>query len=95
MVGKIWLWRYLNSTEPKMSNGFYKRNSRELAAAMESLGYTRKNFSNKRLKGWHYVKPDASTIIPFYPGMLQDIHRDGIQRNISRLRGESAIDLEV
>ncbi|MBW4639587.1 MAG: hypothetical protein KME05_15410 [Gloeocapsa sp. UFS-A4-WI-NPMV-4B04] len=25
MIGKIWLWRYLNSTEPKMSNGFYRR----------------------------------------------------------------------
>src|SRR4028119_1368024 len=24
MIGKIWLWRYLNSTEQKMSNGFYK-----------------------------------------------------------------------
>lgn len=37
----------------------HKRNNRELAAAMESLGYIRKNFSNKKLKGWHYVKPDA------------------------------------
>lgn len=61
--------RYILDIKPEN----YKRHDRELRSAMESLGYTRKNFNNKRLKGWHYVKPDATDPVPFNVRMADEV----------------------
>lgn len=61
--------RYLLDIQPAN----LKRHERDIKSALTSLGYTRKNFNNQRLKGWHYVKPDAVDPVPFQPRMADDV----------------------
>ncbi len=50
--------------------GNLKRHERELKAAFTSLGYIRRSFGNKKLNGWHYVKPDVEDPTPFCLDMV-------------------------
>ena len=53
----------------------HKKHQRDMAAAMQQLGYVRKQFRNKQLSGWFYVKPEAeaSELTPFDIRMLDAI----------------------
>jgi predicted P-loop ATPase len=51
----------------------HRKYSRELASVMTTLGYERKNFASKKLKGWHYVRPEVSEPIRFEPYMVDRI----------------------
>ena len=65
-----------------------RKNGKDLAAAMEAIGYTRKQFSSKALKGWFYIRPDASKPIAFDLGMMSqfEAYRASPDRHQSRNR---------
>ncbi len=64
----------------------YSRHNRALAPAMEALGYVKKEFKNKTLKGRFYVRPDASKPIAFDLGMMSqfEAYRASPDRHQSR-----------
>ncbi len=53
----------------------HRKHNRDMAAAMQQLGYVKKQFRNKKLSGWFYVKPDAEAgeLTPFEIRMLDEI----------------------
>ncbi|MBD2097742.1 hypothetical protein H6F90_21960 [Trichocoleus sp. FACHB-591] len=53
----------------------HKKHQRDMAAAIQHLGYERKQFRNKQLNGWFYVKPEADSneLVPFDIRMLDQI----------------------
>jgi hypothetical protein len=51
----------------------HRKHSRELASAMESLGYIRKQFKSKAMNGWFYIKPGAEEPTPFCLAMRQQV----------------------
>jgi predicted P-loop ATPase len=50
-----------------------KRYSKEVAAALESLGFVKKEFKSQKLSGRFYVRPDATEYVPFNLAMVDHI----------------------